>query len=86
MARLRVVALDARLPGWAERACAEYAKRMPRGYEVERLSVKADRLSLPRMIALIIATESAPGFFPDRSIQTYLLLINIHSRKKADPL
>jgi len=40
MARLRVVALAARLPAWAETACAEYAKRMPRGYEVERSAVK----------------------------------------------
>jgi len=38
--RLRVVAVAARLPAWAEQACAEYARRMPRGYEVERVSVK----------------------------------------------
>ena len=40
MPRLRVVALGGRLPGWAEEACAEYAKRMPRGYEVERITAK----------------------------------------------
>ena len=40
MARLQVVAVAARLPAWAEQACAEYAKRMPRGYAVERVSVK----------------------------------------------
>ena len=40
MPRLRVVALGGRLPGWAEEACAEYAKRMPRGYEVERVAAK----------------------------------------------
>ena len=40
MARLRVVAVAAKLPAWAETACAEYAKRMPRGYEVERVAVK----------------------------------------------
>jgi 23S rRNA (pseudouridine1915-N3)-methyltransferase len=53
VARLRVVALGARLPGWAEQACAEYARRMPRGYEVERLAVK--RFSVPkgsRVVAL----------------------------------
>jgi len=44
--RLHVVALSARLPAWAEEACAEYAKRMPRGYEVERQLVKPGRLSL----------------------------------------
>ncbi len=45
MPRLRVVALDARLPGWAEQACAEYAKRMPRGYEVARINTKPGKLS-----------------------------------------
>ena len=40
MPRLHVVALSARLPGWAEDACAEYARRMPRGYEVSRNQVK----------------------------------------------
>jgi len=40
--RLRVVAVAARLPGWAEQACAEYAKRMPRGYEVERTFAKKE--------------------------------------------
>jgi 23S rRNA (pseudouridine1915-N3)-methyltransferase len=51
--RLRVVAVAARLPGWAEQACSEYAKRMPRGYEVERINVK--RFSPPkngRIVAL----------------------------------
>jgi 23S rRNA (pseudouridine1915-N3)-methyltransferase len=38
--RLRVVALGGRLPGWAEEACAGYAKRMPRGYEVERITAR----------------------------------------------
>ena len=37
MARLHVVALDARLPAWAEQACADYAKRMPKGYQVARV-------------------------------------------------
>ena len=55
MPRLRVVALSARLPGWAEEACAEYARRMPRGYEVERQLAKPGRLSLDgkgRIVAL----------------------------------
>jgi 23S rRNA (pseudouridine1915-N3)-methyltransferase len=38
--RLHVVAVAARLPGWAEEACAEYARRMPRGYEVSRTDAK----------------------------------------------
>jgi len=40
VARLRVLAVSARLPAWAETACAEYARRMPKGYEVERVAVK----------------------------------------------
>ena len=37
VARLHVVALSPKLPAWAEAACAEYVKRMPKGYEVARL-------------------------------------------------
>ncbi len=40
MPRLRVVAVAARLPAWAEQACADYARRMPRGYRVERVALK----------------------------------------------
>ncbi|HEY5898383.1 MAG TPA: 23S rRNA (pseudouridine(1915)-N(3))-methyltransferase RlmH [Burkholderiales bacterium] len=40
MARLQVVAVSARLPAWAETACADYARRMPKGYEVERVLLK----------------------------------------------
>ena len=56
MPRLRVVAVSARLPGWAEAACAEYLGRMPRGYEVERIALKrADRI--PRNARLIALDE-----------------------------
>jgi 23S rRNA (pseudouridine1915-N3)-methyltransferase len=30
------------LPAWAEAACVEYAKRMPKGYEVRRVAVKRE--------------------------------------------
>jgi 23S rRNA (pseudouridine1915-N3)-methyltransferase len=51
--RLHVVAVAARLPAWAEAACAEYAKRMPRGFETARLSVKkADRLPRGKLVVL----------------------------------
>jgi len=43
--RLHVVAVSARLPRWAEEACLEYAKRMPRGYEVSRTQAKAGKLA-----------------------------------------
>ena len=60
MARLRVLAVSARLPAWAETACADYAKRMPKGYEVERVAVKAeDRLAsaIPNGAKLIVLDE-----------------------------
>ena len=44
MARLQVLAASARLPGWAETACADYAKRMPKGYEVSRIAVRESEL------------------------------------------
>ena len=42
MARLHVLAVASRLPAWAEEACADYARRMPRGYEVSRIAVRDD--------------------------------------------
>ena len=51
MARLHVVALGGRLPGWAEAACAEYEKRMPKGYQVARID------SLPRKGRIVALDE-----------------------------
>jgi 23S rRNA (pseudouridine1915-N3)-methyltransferase len=55
--RLHLVAVGARLPGWAEAACAEYLKRMPRGYEVKRLTVKPGRLALPKNSRIVALDE-----------------------------
>jgi 23S rRNA (pseudouridine1915-N3)-methyltransferase len=58
--RLSVLALSARLPDWAETACAEYAKRMPKGYEVARIAVKNDkslRAALPRNARVVALDE-----------------------------
>ena len=60
MPRLSVLAVSARLPGWAEEACAEYAKRMPKGYEVARIPVrngKALRAALPRNARVVALDE-----------------------------
>ena len=57
MPRLHVVALDARLPAWAEQACAEYARRMPRGYEVVRVSATKRRFKMPRGTRLVALDE-----------------------------
>lgn len=58
MPRLHVLAVSARLPAWAEQACAQYARRMPRGYEVERLAVKDEaRLAVPKGARLAALDE-----------------------------
>ena len=59
MARLHVLAVSARLPGWAEAACADYARRMPRGYDLARIAVKPGRLraALPRGARVVALDE-----------------------------
>lgn len=42
MPKLYVVAFDARLPRWALEARTEYLRRMPRGFEVQCLDLKAE--------------------------------------------
>jgi 23S rRNA (pseudouridine1915-N3)-methyltransferase len=61
--RLHVLAVSARLPAWAEEACAQYARRMPRGYEVERLAVKDEaRLAVPKGARLLVLDERGRDF------------------------
>jgi 23S rRNA (pseudouridine1915-N3)-methyltransferase len=60
VARLQVVAVAARLPAWAETACSEYARRMPKGYEVERIALKDEsrlRTALPKSVRLVALDE-----------------------------
>jgi len=57
VARLHVVALDARLPAWAEQACAEYAKRMPKGYEVFRLNLRKEKVKSTTKNMRIVALD-----------------------------
>ena len=57
MARLQVVAVAAKLPRWAEEACAEYEKRMPRGYEVHRIAAKPGQLRLPKNSRVVALDE-----------------------------
>ena len=58
MARLLIVAVAGRLPHWAESACAEYLKRMPRGYETARIAVKPQPRSAGLRPAQLIAAEA----------------------------
>ena len=59
MPRLHVVAAGAKLPDWAEAACADYARRMPKGYEVARVAVKPARVlaALPKGSRLVVLDE-----------------------------
>ncbi|MFN2644903.1 MAG: 23S rRNA (pseudouridine(1915)-N(3))-methyltransferase RlmH [Burkholderiales bacterium] len=60
MARLQVVAVAAKLPRWAEEACADYARRMPKGYELERINIKDERrlaAALPKNPRLVVLDE-----------------------------
>ncbi len=62
MARLVVVAFDARLPRWALEARAEYLGRLPRGFEVQCLSLKSEplkrlRARLPQGTRLVALDE-----------------------------
>jgi len=65
VARLRVLAVSARLPAWAETACAEYARRMPKGYEVERIGIKDEsrlRPAVPKTVRLVALDERGREF------------------------
>jgi len=65
VARLHVVVIAARLPAWAETACADYARRMPKGYEVERLALKDEsrlRAAMPKGARLIALDERGREF------------------------
>src|SRR5262249_53230265 len=55
MARLHVVAVASNLPSWARNARDEYVRRMPKGYQVEVLDVKPNKIKIPpqtRVVAL----------------------------------
>jgi 23S rRNA (pseudouridine1915-N3)-methyltransferase len=65
VARLHLLAVSARLPPWAETACAEYAKRMPKGYELARIAVRsADRLpaAVPKGARVVALDERGEDF------------------------
>jgi len=60
--KLYVVAFDARLPRWALEARAEYLRRMPRGFEVRCLELKAEaakrlRARMPKGTRLVALDE-----------------------------
>ena len=57
MARLHVVAVASNLPGWARSARDDYLRRMPKGYEVRLLEVKAAKIKIPEKTRLVALDE-----------------------------
>jgi 23S rRNA (pseudouridine1915-N3)-methyltransferase len=57
VARLHVVAVASNLPAWAKSARDEYVRRMPRGYEIEILEVKAKNIKVPAHARLVALDE-----------------------------
>jgi 23S rRNA (pseudouridine1915-N3)-methyltransferase len=58
VARLLIVAVAGRLPAWSETACGEYLKRMPRGYETRRITVKPEARGAGRRVEQLLAAEA----------------------------
>ncbi|HXZ52682.1 MAG TPA: 23S rRNA (pseudouridine(1915)-N(3))-methyltransferase RlmH [Burkholderiales bacterium] len=59
MASLLVVAVGTKPPGWAQAACAEYLKRMPRRFATELVTVKAEPRASGKPAAQLLAAEGA---------------------------
>lgn len=59
MPKLLLVAVAARLPAWAETACAEYVARLPRGFEAQRIAIRPEPRSEGKPVAKLLAAEAA---------------------------
>jgi 23S rRNA (pseudouridine1915-N3)-methyltransferase len=57
VARLQLVAVASNLPAWARSARDDYLRRMPKGYEVALLEVKASRIKIPEKSRLVALDE-----------------------------
>lgn len=58
MSRLHIVAVGSRLPEWANTACDEYLKRLPRGYEAQLAEVKAEPRTSGKSTEQLMAAEA----------------------------
>jgi len=56
--KLLIVAVSGRPPAWAAAACEEYLKRMPRGYETRRVSVRPGSRSAGKPLERLLAVEA----------------------------
>ncbi|MBM3392482.1 MAG: 23S rRNA (pseudouridine(1915)-N(3))-methyltransferase RlmH [Betaproteobacteria bacterium] len=57
--RLSVVAVGTRMPGWADEAFAEFARRMPREAPLELKEVRAEPRSGGKPVDALLAAEAA---------------------------
>jgi 23S rRNA (pseudouridine1915-N3)-methyltransferase len=56
--RLYVVAVGDKLPGWANEACDEYLKRLPRGFEALLFEVRAEPRTSGKSVPQMMAAEA----------------------------
>jgi 23S rRNA (pseudouridine1915-N3)-methyltransferase len=56
--RLYVVAVGDKLPGWANEACEEYLKRLPRGFEAALVEVRAEPRTSGKSVPQMMAAEA----------------------------
>jgi 23S rRNA (pseudouridine1915-N3)-methyltransferase len=56
--RLHILAVSGKMPAWCGEACAEYLKRLPRGFEVALHEIKAEARGTGRTAAQMMAAEA----------------------------
>jgi len=57
--KLLVLAVAARLPDWAETACAQYLARLPRGFDTQRIALKPEPRTDGRTPQKLMSAEAA---------------------------
>jgi 23S rRNA (pseudouridine1915-N3)-methyltransferase len=58
LARLHIVSVGDKLPGWASQACDEYLKRLPRGYEAALIEVRPESRTTGKNAPQLKAAEA----------------------------
>ena len=59
MVKLLIIAVGAKPPAWAQAACAEYLKRMPRRCTAQLVTVKAEPRASGKPLVRLLAAEGA---------------------------
>ena len=58
MPHLYIVAVGNKLPGWANEACDEYLKRLPRGFDALLFEIKAEPRTTGKGVDQMLAAEA----------------------------